>query len=417
MSYADLLNQTPPQNRTSTDRLISPVRTPKHRSSLTLSRTIASQAAFDLPPVPKTPLPRQSSARFKKSLGNTLGSQELFGSPMRRQSSGCGSDFSNPSSPRARRLPSRPSHTIYVDDIPSDFYISPMDWSKGDVIAMALTGSTVFINPKTEETTVPGNTPVDPTSVRFAQNGDDLAIGNEDGELTVYSTLRQAPVCNFGLFSSTVLCSDWYDNLIVSGSREGILGVVDVREDSPNLHENMHREEICSVRFAKDGTRIATSSNDCTVKIWDVRNIKEPVTVYEEHSAAIRAMQWSPMAHDVIVTGGGTSDKTIRLWNVDTGATICHIDTGSQVCNLLWNEEYNEILSTHGFSQNQLALWKGSDLMPIAQFHEHKQRVLYMAVSPDHTKVATAAPADNLMIWKMFPSSRLALTQTMLVVR
>jgi WD40 repeat protein len=116
---------------------------------------------------------------------------------------------------------------------------------------------------------------------------------------------------------------------------------------------------------------------------------------------------------DVIASGGGTTDKTIRIWNVATGEDLASTNTGSQVCNLFWNEEYNEILSTHGFSQYQVALWRASDLTPIAQFHEHKQRVLFLAHSPDGTKVVTAAPGDDIRIWKMFPSTRMTFDQTL----
>jgi WD40 repeat protein len=107
----------------------------------------------------------------------------------------------------------------------------------------------------------------------------------------------------------------------------------------------------------------------------------------------------------------------IRVWNAETGETIGDVNSGSQVCNLFWNEEYNEILSTHGFSQHQLALWRGSDLALMAQFYEHKQRVLFMAPSPDGTRVATAAPNDGLRIWKMFPSKRMSLAEAMLRLR
>ena len=34
------------------------------------------------------------------------------------------------------------------------------------------------------------------------------------------------------------------------------------------------------------------------------------------------------------------------------------IDTHSQVCALQWNTHEREILSSHGYSQNQLCLWK-----------------------------------------------------------
>ena len=31
---------------------------------------------------------------------------------------------------------------------------------------------------------------------------------------------------------------------------------------------------------------------------------------------------------------------------------------GSQICGILWNEEYKELVTGHGFSHNQLTVWK-----------------------------------------------------------
>jgi WD40 repeat protein len=214
-----------------------------------------------------------------------------------------------------------------------------------------------------------------------------------------------------------VLCCSWRDHSILAGTRDGLVGIVDTKSGEWRVRDDFHREEICAISFNGDSSLFATSSNDTAVKIWDFRNLESPLRVYEEHCAAVRALAWSPTAPGILASGGGTSDKMIRIWNAETGETLAAVNTGSQVCNLFWNEEYNEVLSTHGFSQHQLALWRGSDLTLIAQFYEHKQRVLFMAASPDGTRVTTAAPGDDLRVWKMFPSKRMSVMESMLMLR
>jgi WD40 repeat protein len=208
--------------------------------------------------------------------------------------------------------------------------------------------------------------------------------------------------------------------MIIAGSREGQIAIIDFREDESvvGIH-HAHPEEVCAVKIHMEKPILATCGNDHMVKIWDLRmfNMEKPLRIYEGHEAAVRAVAWSPNARDVIVTGGGTADKSIKMWNIDSGETLHNVDTGSQVCNLYWNMEYNEIMSSHGYSQNQLALWKGTDLLPIASFHQHKQRVLYMCVSPDGTTVATAAANDSFQVWKMFPPQPTPLTQSLLLLR
>jgi WD40 repeat protein len=282
---------------------------------------------------------------------------------------------------------------------------------------MALSSEITFINPKTTDILSVEGCGYDGTCLKFESDGSSLAVGTDLGQVFQYLLKEGRPSSSVQLFNSSVLCCAWYNETIIAGTRDGLLGFFDTKSGESRIRDDFHREEICSLSFRNDSTVFATSSNDTTVKIWDIRQMESPLRVYEEHLAAVRAVAWSPLAPGIIASGGGTSDKMIRIWNIENGETLNTMNTGSQVCNLFWNEEYNEILSTHGFSQHQLALWKGSDLTILAQFYEHKQRVLFMAVSPDGTRVATAAPGDDLRIWKMFPSKRMSLIESMLLLR
>jgi cell division cycle 20-like protein 1 (cofactor of APC complex) len=71
-----------------------------------------------------------------------------------------------------------------------------------------------------------------------------------------------------------------------------------------------------------------------------------------DHVAAVKAMAWSPHQHGLLISGGGTADRTIRFRNTLTGETNKKIDVGSQVCNLMFSKTLNEIVSTHGYSHN-----------------------------------------------------------------
>ena len=69
---------------------------------------------------------------------------------------------------------------------------------------------------------------------------------------------------------------------------------------------------------------------------------------------------------------------------------LCVI-AGSQVCNLLWSKNVNEIVSTHGYSQNQIVVWKYPSMSKLATLTGHTLRVLYLAVSPDGQTIVTGA--------------------------
>jgi cell division cycle protein 20 (cofactor of APC complex) len=106
----------------------------------------------------------------------------------------------------------------------------------------------------------------------------------------------------------------------------------------------------------------------------------------EDHTAAVKALAWCPFQSNLLATGGGGSDRCIKFWNTHTGACLNSVDTGSQVCSLLWNKNERELLSSHGFTQNQLTLWKYPSMVKMAELTGHTSRVLFMAQvnSPCH---------------------------------
>ncbi|CAN6244947.1 unnamed protein product [Urochloa humidicola] len=79
------------------------------------------------------------------------------------------------------------------------------------------------------------------------------------------------------------------------------------------------------------------------------------------------------------------------------------VDTGSQVCNLIWSKNMNEIVSTHGDSQNQIIVWRYPTMSKIATLTGHTDRVLHLAISPDGQSIATCAGDETLQFWNAFP--------------
>lgn len=53
------------------------------------------------------------------------------------------------------------------------------------------------------------------------------------------------------------------------------------------------------------------------------------------HKGAVKALTWCPWQRNLLATGGGATDKTLRLWNIETGKNINCVNTDSQVCSLV----------------------------------------------------------------------------------
>ena len=118
-----------------------------------------------------------------------------------------------------------------------------------------------------------------------------------------------------------------------------------------------------------------------------------PMNTITAHQSAVKAVSWCPWQNNVLATAGqtsftghsspstwrsgGTVDRTVRIWNTASMTQLQSFDTGSQVLlsscyksaekltlpclqvsSIAWNSEYKEMITGHGFSHNQLTVWR-----------------------------------------------------------
>jgi WD40 repeat protein len=126
----------------------------------------------------------------------------------------------------------------------------------------------------------------------------------------------------------------------------------------------LSHQEVTGVAWSPDGIRLASGGNDNAVCVWDANRQTEPQIKWRGHQAAVRALAWHPAAPHLLASGGGTADRTIRLWDAQADRCLSCVDTSAQVCSLLWNAETRELVSSHGLPL-QLVLWHHPSVPPV----------------------------------------------------
>ncbi len=194
-------------------------------------------------------------------------------------------------------------------------------------------------------------------------------------------------------------------NVFSTGSKDFTIKTYDKRVKGFVQEYANHNEEICGLQWNLKESFLASGGNDNAVYVWDHRK-NNPMQYFNEHTAAVRALAWSPHNYGVLATGGGNSDKTIKFWNVNCSQSIHTIKTNSQVCNLVYSKHSNELVSTHGFSKNQIMIWNAEKKQRISVLNGHFTRVLHLAMAPDSEHIATAASDETLKFWTVFPRKK-----------
>lgn len=197
----------------------------------------------------------------------------------------------------------------------------------------------------------------------------------------------------------------WSISTLSSGSKDRSILQRDLRQkDDYYASLQSHKQEVCGLKWSFDQQQLASGGNDNKLFVWSPHNEREPVGKFHSHLAAVKAIAWNPLQHGILASGGGTADRCIRFWNTSLMQEINSIETGSQVCNLIFSKNVNELVSTHGYSDNAIIVWKYPSMKKVVTLTGHTFRVLYLAMSPDGETIVTGAGDETLRFWKVFPS-------------
>jgi cell division cycle protein 20 (cofactor of APC complex) len=240
------------------------------------------------------------------------------------------------------------------------------------------------------------------TSVKWGGGGAYLAIGLNDTQVQLWDGEACQQVRTMHGHEARVGSLAWNEHLLSSGSRDTTVINHDVRIANHNVNTiRCHEQEVCGLQWSGTGSQLASGGNDNLLSIWDAAAASQRFQ-FTQHEAAVKALAWCPFMPHVLASGGGTADRCIRFWNTQTGQLMHTVDTKSQVCSLLWSKKSKELVSSHGFSQNQLTLWKYPSMTKVTELTGHTSRVLHTAMSADGSTIVSAAADETLRFWKVF---------------
>ena len=360
---------------------------------------------------------------------------------------------------RIRRIPRAPYKVLDAPSLQDDYYLNLVDWSSSNLLSVAL-GSSVYLwsaaTSKVTKLCEVGSEGSDSvSSISWAVRGTHLAVGTNLGKVQIWDVQRGEKVREMAHHSSRVGTMAWSSSLLATGSRDRSIFLQDLRVRSntgaaggggggggagsgssgtagagesdrgawavspasgdPCVVRELqaHKQEVCGLKWSPDERMLASGGNDNKLFVWSLAHgdAQTPLCRFSDHCAAVKAVAWSPHQHGLLASGGGTADRNIRFWNALSGVALHRIDTGSQVCNLMWSKNVNEMVSTHGYSLNQIIVWKYPSMQKVATLQGHSLRVLYLAMSPDGQSIVTGAGDETLRFWNIFPGVRNARTK------
>lgn len=124
----------------------------------------------------------------------------------------------------------------------------------------------------------------------------------------IQASTSKVNCCHFS-FDGKLLATGGHD-------KKAVLWFTDTQKPKCTLEEHTHM--ITDVRFSPGLSRLATSSFDRTVRVWDADNTGYSLRNFTGHSTSVMSLDFHPTKEDLIVSND--SNGEIRIWSITNGS-------------------------------------------------------------------------------------------------
>ena len=102
-----------------------------------------------------------------------------------------------------------------------------------------------------------------------------------------------------------IMTSQWhpFESLIATAGRQCEIRLWDPRSGRKLYSVQPHTDSITKLRFNQNGNWLLSGSKDTSIKIFDIRVMKNFSTL-KSHHASISALEWHPEWEELFASGG-----------------------------------------------------------------------------------------------------------------
>jgi WD40 repeat protein len=156
------------------------------------------------------------------------------------------------------------------------------------------------------------------TSAHFSPSQEIVAAGDGDGVLHLWTTSTLKPLKQFSAGSTEVSAFEFSPDGQLVAAASGDTATMWNVSSGQQLGELLrHTSPVTAIRFSADSKRIATGTDDGTVRLWDAStglSLSEKLL----HEKGIRDLVFSP---DGKILVGCSRDRAVKAWDVSARVT------------------------------------------------------------------------------------------------
>ena len=181
---------------------------------------------------------------------------------------------------------------------------------------------------------------------------------------------------------------------LASASDDQTVKVWDATSGQELLTLKGHTNRVIAVAFSPDGKRLASASGDGTVKVWDTMTGQETLW-FKGHTNGVNAVAFSP---DGKRLASASEDQMVKVWDASSGQEMLTLKGHEEDVYCVAFSPDGKRLASAGVDQT-VRVWDGTTGQELLTLKGHTNWVTSVAFSPDGKRLASAGWQQTVKVW------------------
>jgi WD40 repeat protein/beta-lactamase regulating signal transducer with metallopeptidase domain len=237
-------------------------------------------------------------------------------------------------------------------------------------------------------------------SLAYAPDGKTLVSGSEDATVRLWNadgTERVVLKGHNGKVSAVGFSPR--GRYVVSAGMDNTVRLWDAAAGTILQTLRGHNDAVSSLAWAPDGRFLVTAGHDRSLRLWVVTT--GTLRMLSGHTGPVKSAAFSPDGKYVASCGGWPNgDKTLRLWDVQTGKEARKFEGHKgQVNCVAFSPDGKTILS--GGTDNILRLHNVESGEMLREWKGHAEQIISVSFSADGKSAVTASHDKTVRVWDL----------------
>ncbi|XP_035734797.1 pre-mRNA 3' end processing protein WDR33-like [Vespa mandarinia] len=232
----------------------------------------------------------------------------------------------------------------------------------------------------------------------WTPEGRRLVTGASSGEFTLWNGLTFNFETILQAHDSPVRTMVWSHNesWMVTGDHAGYVKYWQSNMNNVKMFQ-AHKEAIRGLSFSPTDHKLATCSDDGTVRIWDFLRCHEE-RILRGHGADVKCVHWHPQK-SLVISGSKDNQQPVKLWDPKSGQSLATLHAHkSTVMDIKWNENGNWLVTAS--RDHLLKLFDLRNLnQEVQTFRGHKKEASSVAWHPSHEGLFCSGGSDGAILF------------------